>query len=126
MITVDSCGWLEYYAEGPLAEEYGRYLKDLKAILTPAIIIYEVYKKVKREYCEADALTAIGPILKTRVIALDTPYLLMAADISLQYGLPMADAIVYTVTTMYGSQVVTSDKHFKNLDMVVYLERPMG
>lgn len=39
MITIDSCGWLEYYTAGPLAEEYGKYLKDLKQIVTPVIII---------------------------------------------------------------------------------------
>ncbi|QGP92791.1 PIN domain protein [Neomoorella glycerini] len=126
MITIDSCGWLEYYTAGPLAEEYGKYLKDLKQIITPTIIIYEVYKKIKREYSEAEALTAIGPIHKTRLISLDAQYLIQAADISLQYGLPMADAMVYTVTSMYGSQIVTSDKHFKGLEMVIYLERSKG
>ncbi|GEA14900.1 hypothetical protein E308F_11440 [Moorella sp. E308F] len=48
-----------------------------------------------------------------------TQYLIKAADISLQYGLPMADAIFYTVTSMYGSQIVTSDKHSKGLEMVI-------
>lgn len=123
MITIDSCGWLEYYTAGALAEEYGKYLKDLKQIITPPVIIYEVYKKIKREYSEAEALTAIGPIYKTRVINLDTQYLLLAADISLKYSLPMADAMVYTMTSLYGSQIVTSDKHFKDLEMVIYLER---
>ncbi|MEW8958660.1 MAG: hypothetical protein AB2448_06045, partial [Moorella sp. (in: firmicutes)] len=80
-------------------------------------IIYEVYKKIKREYSEAEALTAIGPIHQ---------YLIQAAEFSLQYGLPMADAMVYTVTSMYGSQIVTSDKHFKGLEMVIYLEKPSG
>lgn len=42
MITIDSCGWLEYYTAGPLAEEYGKYLKDLTQIVTPLVILYEV------------------------------------------------------------------------------------
>ena len=68
-------------------------------------------------------MTAIGPIHKTRVISFDTQHLLLAADISLQYGLPMADAMIYAMTRLYGTRIVTSDKHFKDLEMVIYLEK---
>ncbi len=46
---------------------------------------------------------------------------LFAADLSLQYSLPMADAIVYTTAMEEECKVVTSDAHFKWLDKVVFI-----
>jgi hypothetical protein len=44
MVIVDSCGWLEWFADGELADAYRRYLADQDNLLVPAIILYEVYK----------------------------------------------------------------------------------
>lgn len=123
MIVVDSCGWLEFYTDGPLAEKYAQYLSELQAVVTPIIVIYEVYKKIKRERSEADALFAIGPLHKTNVVLLDTQLVLLAADVSLEFGLPMADAFVYATSRLYNCEVVTSDQHFKKLKGVIYLQK---
>jgi len=40
--VVDSSGWLEFFADGPLAESYGAHLADLAQVLTPVIVLYEV------------------------------------------------------------------------------------
>ena len=47
MYLVDSCGWLEWFTEGPLAEEYRPYLEKNDELLIPAIVLYEVYKVLK-------------------------------------------------------------------------------
>ena len=39
-----------------------------------------------------------------------------AADISLEKGLAMADAIVYSTAKAYSSELVTSDKDLKGLE----------
>lgn len=123
MIIVDSCGWLEYYTGGLLAEKYDQYLNNLQAIITPIVVVYEVYKKIKRERQEADALLAIGPMHKTNVIPLDTQIVLMAADVSLEFGLPMADAFVYATARLFNCQVVTGDRHFKDLSGIIYFPK---
>lgn len=48
MIIVDSCGWLEWFSNGKLADAYEKYLMDRENILVPAIILFEVYKVLKR------------------------------------------------------------------------------
>ena len=58
MIIVDSCGWLEWFSDGKLADEYEPYLTDRDNILIPAIILFEVYKILKREVGEEKALLA--------------------------------------------------------------------
>ncbi|MBC7346069.1 MAG: type II toxin-antitoxin system VapC family toxin [Clostridia bacterium] len=126
MIVVDSCGWLEFYADGPLAEEYAKYLIDLEAVVTPALVIYEVYKKVKRERGEPDALMAVGPMQKTLIVPFDTRVGLLAADLSLAFNLPLADAAIYATAQLHNCNVVTSDQHFKELPGVIYLRPPQS
>jgi len=118
MLLVDSTGWLEYFTEGPLASAYSKYLKDLSKIVTPTIVVYEVFKKIKRERTEEDALLAISLINKTKVIPLNESIALLAADLSLKYSLPMADAIVYATALEENCKIATSDLHFKGLEGV--------
>jgi len=47
MIIVDSFGWIEYLSDGPLTNKYEKYLSDLTKVITPTIVLYEVYKKIK-------------------------------------------------------------------------------
>lgn len=119
MLLIDSSGWLEYFTDGPLASEYSKYLKDLTKVVTPTIVIYEVYKRVKRERTEEDALLAVSLINKTSIIQLSESIALLAADLSLKHFLPMADAIVYATALEEDCKVVTSDTHFKGFDRVV-------
>lgn len=60
MIIVDSCGWLEWFTNGKLADRYERFLTDQKNMILPAIVLYEVYKILKREVGEEKSLLACG------------------------------------------------------------------
>ena len=71
MTIVDSCGWIEVFTEGPLSDRYWKLLKDLEQVVTPTIILYEVYKIIKRERTEEEALLAISLIKRTRVVPLN-------------------------------------------------------
>jgi|SRR3990170_4759062 len=119
MILIDSSGWIEFFIDGPLAAEYSKYLKDLTRLVTPTIILYEVYKKIKKDRTEEDALFAVSLINRTSVIPLNESIALLAADLSLKHSLPMADAIVYATALEENCKVVTSDTHFKGLDRAV-------
>jgi len=119
MFLVDSSGWIEFLTDGPRAGEYAKYLKDPSKIKTSTIILYEVYKKIKRERTEEEALLSVSLINRTFVIPLSESIALFAADLSLQYSLPMADAIVYATALEEECKVVTSDAHFQGLDKVI-------
>lgn len=121
MFLIDSSGWIEFFTDGPLNKEYAKYLKDLSKVTTPTIVLYEVYKKIKRERTEENALFAISLINKTSVVQLSESIALLAADLSLKYSLPMADAIVYATALEKKCDVVTSDMHFKGLEKVVLI-----
>lgn len=123
MKVVDSSGWLEFLADGPLADEYERHLSQLDQVLTPSIVVLEVYKWVKRERSEEEALVTVAQMTKTEVIALTTTLAMTAADFGLEYGLAMADSIVYATALSHGATLVTSDRDFADLPGIEYLEK---
>ena len=118
---VDSSGWIEFFAEGPLADRYASYLRIPAQLVTPTIVLYEVYKRLKRERGEDLALFATEQIRATQIIPLTESLALLAADVSLEYGLAMADAVVYATARDQDAQLVTSDADFKNLPAVEYV-----
>ncbi|HXI88679.1 MAG TPA: type II toxin-antitoxin system VapC family toxin [Blastocatellia bacterium] len=123
MIVVDSSGWLEFLTDGLLAEEYASRLKQPATVITPTIIMYEVYKHSKRLRGEEGAIDAVAAMQKTRVVPLNDELALIAADLSIEYKLPMADAIVLATAQMYEAEVVTSDSDFDGVPGVTYIPK---
>jgi predicted nucleic acid-binding protein len=118
-VLVDSCGWVAYLADGPLAGKFAPLLKRIHDVVVPTVVQYEVYKWVCREREETLALRVVGHMEQGVVRPLDTRVALLAADISRERGLAMADAIVYAHARLEDVKLVTSDKHFQGLPGVV-------
>lgn len=123
MILVDSSGWIEFFTDGVNAPKYGSYLEKTSTVVTPTIVLYEVYKLVKRERTEEEALLAAAQIQKTRVIPLSDSLALVAADVSLEFRLAMADSIVYATARTEGAELVTSDADLRGLPGVTFLPK---
>lgn len=123
MIVIDSSGWIEYFTDGSLANAYATHLRNLQAIVTPVIVVYEVYKRLKRDLSEEDAIVAVSAMQRTRIIAIDQELALTAADLSLEYRLAMADALVLATARRFQADLLTSDQDFEGLDGVVYLPK---
>jgi predicted nucleic acid-binding protein len=123
MTLVDSSGWIEFFSGGENAGRYGSYLEELSEVITPAVVLYEVYKIVKRERTEEEALLAAAQIQKTRVVPLSESLALAAADVSLEFRLAMADAIVYATARVEDAELVTSDKDLRGLPGVTYIPK---
>lgn len=123
MIIVDSCGWLEWFTDGKLADGYKRYLVDPDNILIPAIILYEVYKILKREVGEEKALLAAGYMKNSPIIPLDETLAFAAADVALREGLAMADAMIVAAARSNNCKIITSDGDLKDQAEVVYIPK---
>lgn len=124
MRLIDSYGWIEYFSDGPLAKKYAPYIEDVNEnnTVTPTVVVYEVYKRLKKEKGEQVALEAYAQITRTRLVPLDDALALSAADTSLKMGLAMADAIVFTTAKTFSADLVTSDPDLKGLDGVRIIE----
>ncbi len=123
MTVIDTSGWLEYLADGPLAAQYEKYLAKPEAIITPSITLSEVYKKVKKAKGAEVALSVVAQIEKTRVIGLDEEIALMAGDLALAHSLPLPEAIAYATALREEAQLVTADPRLKGLEQVTFLEQ---
>lgn len=123
MIIVDSCGWLEWFTDGKLADSYKKYLVDQDNMLMPAIILYEVYKVLKREVGEEKALLAAGYMKNSPVIPLDETLALAAADVALQESLAMADAMIVAAARLNNCKIITSDVDLKDQTGVEYIPK---
>ena len=121
MRVVDSSGWLEVFVDGPLADKYEKYLSDASEVVTPTVVLYEVYKKIRRECSEEEALIAAAQIQKTHLVPLTEALALAAADISLEHRLAMVDSIVYATALSHRAQLISSDADFARLPNVTYL-----
>jgi predicted nucleic acid-binding protein len=122
-VLVDTCGWIEWLTDGPLAERYRPYFADPAALLVPTCLQFELYKWAKRERGEAVALEAVALTEQAEVVALTTAIALHAADVALQHRLSFADALIFATTSQHQATLVTSDDHFANLPDVVYIEK---
>ena len=123
MTVIDTSGWLEYLADGPLAAQYEKYLAKPETIITPSITLSEVYKKVKKAKGAEVALSIVAQIEKTRVIALDEEIAVMAGDLALAHSIPLPQAIAYATALREEAQLVTANPHLKGLDQVTFLQK---
>jgi len=123
VIVIDSSGWVEFFTDGPLADDYAARLRKLSAVVTPVIVIYEVYKRLKRDLSEDDGVIAVSAMQRTQVVAIDQEIALTAADLSLEHGLAMADAMVLATARKFRAELVTSDRDFEGITGVTYLPK---
>lgn len=123
MTIVDSSGWLEYFKEDVLADAYEPHVL-CPDVLVPVVVLYEVYKVLLRDLSRRHADVAASTMKSRQVVALDEVLAIEAAEISLEHGLAMADAIIYATAQYYDALLITSDEHFAGLPGVEYLPRP--
>lgn len=123
MIVIDSSGWIEFFAEGPHAEEFAARLRNPASVLTPTIAVYEVYKWIKRERSEEYALQAVAAMKRTRIVELSEELALTAADLSLSHGLAMADSMMLAVARANNAQLATTDSGFEGIDGVIVFSK---
>lgn len=121
MILVDSCGWLEYLADGPNAGAYAKAIERLPEVLVPTICILEVFKKVLQARGEGPALEVAALMQQARVVDLDTSIAMNAAKLGSDLGLPVAGSVILATARAHDAVVLTQDTHFKGLPGVRFI-----
>jgi PIN domain. len=120
--VVDSSGWIEYLADGPLAAAFAPYLAPPEDVLTPAAVLYEVYRWARREGGDAPAMEAVAQLEQTRLVPADHIVAITAADLSIDHGLAAADALIYATARLEGCELVTADTDLRGLPGVTLIE----
>ena len=123
MNVVDSSGWLEYFADGPNADHFVTLLENVTELLVPSITLYEVFKVVYRQRGEDAALQSVAMMQQGRVIDLSSSTALLAAKLSLDLKIPMADSIILATAQAHDAILWTQDVDFEGLPGVKYFPK---
>ena len=120
MNLVDSCGWLEFFADGPNAGHFVKPLETPDELIVPTLTLYEVFKVVLRERDEDAALQAVALMRQGKVIDLTEAIAIYAAKVGSELKLPMADSVIYATGQLEQALIWTQDDHFAKLPGVKY------
>ena len=120
MNLVDSCGWLEFLADGPNAGFFARPLANTEELLVPTICLLEVFRRVLQQRGEEAALDVAALMQQGTVVDLDAAIALDAADLGHELKLSLADSVILASARAHGATVWTQDAHFEGLPGVRY------
>jgi predicted nucleic acid-binding protein len=120
---VDSCGWLEYFADGGNADFFASAVEDTKSLIVPSLCIAEVFKVLLREKNVDIADKAISAMRLGKIIDLDANLAIETAKVGAKYKLSLADSIIYATAKTQNALIWTQDKHFENLADVKYTQK---
>jgi len=123
MNVVDSSGWLEYFINGKNADFFAPVIENTAEVIVPTISLFEVFKRVLIEKNRDDALEAVAMMKDGRVVDLDDNLALVAAELSYELKLPLADSIILATARVHNATLWTQDEHFKGIEGVKYIEK---
>lgn len=115
MNLVDSCGWMEYLADGENADFFAPALMETAKLLVPTLCLFEVFRKVLRERGEDAALQAAALMLQGKIVDLDADLALRGARLSCDHHLPLADSLILATAQANRATLWTQDDHFRDI-----------
>jgi predicted nucleic acid-binding protein len=115
LILVDSSGWIEYLAARPKADDFATHIEGDEPLVTSVIQVYEIYKVVRGDISEERAIESVSALRATTIEPLHESLALEAADLSLEHGLSMADAIILATAARRRAEIVTADAALEGL-----------
>ena len=120
MISIDSYGWIERFTKGPKAPQYKQIIESTKPkdIVTSVVVLFEVYRKIKKLKGEEEALLAVAALSQTTVVPIDQTIALEAADYSLEFNMHFSDALIYATARNWKAKLYTSDEDLQTLKEV--------
>jgi len=89
----------------------------------PTVCIYEVFKRIALQRNDEEALKAIGWMSLGHVVDLTQEIALLAATLSMEHKMPMADSMILATANLYNAILWTQDEHFKGIEGVQYVEK---
>ena len=120
MNLVDSSAWLEYFADGPNAGFFESPITRKSELIVPTVVIFEVCKRILQQHGEEEALRAVSALHGGTIIALSAELAVLAASISYELKLPMADSLILATAQAHNAVIWTQDADFRDLPNVKF------
>jgi predicted nucleic acid-binding protein len=123
MNVVDSSAWIEYFTDGPNADQFSGAIEGPDGLLVPSLTLYEVFKRILQVADETAALEAASVMLQGEVVELSATLALDAARLSVSSGLALADSVILATARARQATLWTQDAHFEGLPDVEFRSR---
>jgi len=123
MNVVDSCGWLEYFSDGPNAEKFAEPILETTSLIVPTLSMYEVFKVALREKGEDAALQVVAIMKQGQEVELNSNLAIQAAKVSFDLKMPITDAVILATARAYKATVWTQDDDFAGITGVKYFSK---
>jgi len=120
---LDSSAWLECLDHGPNTVHFAPILLKLPDLIIPTIVITEVRKVALKQRPPEKAEEVTRSMLSGILVPIDESIAVSAADLFIQYKLPLADSLIYAVTLAHKATLWTQDDDFKGLPHVKYFPK---
>jgi predicted nucleic acid-binding protein len=120
---VDSCGWLEYLADGTNAGFFAPAIETAERLIVPTLCLFEVFKRVLQQRGEGDALRCIALMRQSSCVDLTETLSLNAARLSVGFKLAMADSVILATAKAHKAVLWTQDAHFEGLPGIRYVQK---
>lgn len=118
MNVVDSSAWLAYFADNDNADYFAEPIEQVDQLIVPTLSLYEVFKRVQQQRGEGKALQAIALMQQGKIVDLDASTALLAARLSNEIKLAMADSVMLATARKYDAVLWTQDADFEGFDGV--------
>ena len=118
MNVVDSSGWLAYFADDAHSDYFAEAIEAVEELIVPTLSIYEVFKRVLQQRGEGDALQAVALMQQGTIVELDASTALLAARISSEQKLAMADSVMLATARTHHALLWTQDADFEGMNGV--------
>jgi len=118
MNVVDSSAWIEYFTGGPNAKFFETPILNQADLVVPTMVLLEVYKHIRRHLGRDEALKAVAGMKQGEIQDLDERLALYAAEIGVEYGLPLADSVILATARIHEATLWTQDSDFEGMDGV--------
>ena len=120
---VDSSGWIKYFTDGPNASSFALAIEEPKGLVVPTLSLLEVYRWMLRQHGEGPAVQAIALMRQGTEIALDAALALQAAQLGLQWKLPLADSVMLATAWAHQATLLTQDADFEGIPEVEFIPK---
>lgn len=120
---VDSQGWLEFFADGELAEKFSEAIIDIKKLIVPAPIITTVFRSLLQQTSASIALQAIAHMQLGKCVSLDSQIAMTAARFGVKNTLDSDELYLLAFAKKYNCIIWTNNPKLELQSNVKFIDK---